>query len=102
MWRPGGAHFSRKALLNQLQLFLPCAAGVEDFLAEEVHALTGLQGQDLLVRRGGVQVRSAWRDAMRLNLHSRLCQRVLVQLSHSPYRSEDDIYAETSAVAWEE
>jgi putative N6-adenine-specific DNA methylase len=87
--------------LNQLQLFLPCAAGVEDFLAEEVHALTGLQGQDLLVRRGGVQVRSAWRDAMRLNLHSRLCQRVLVQLSHSPYRSEDDLYAAASAVAWE-
>ena len=29
---------------------------------------------------------------MRLNLHSRLAQRVLVQLSHTPYRSENDLY----------
>ena len=87
--------------MNQLQLFLPCAAGVEEFLAEEVHGLTGLQGEDLLIRRGGVQVRASWRDAMRLNLHSRLTQRVLVQLSHSPYRNENDLYEAASAVAWE-
>lgn len=87
--------------MNQLHLFLPCAAGVEDLLAEEVHGLTGLQGEDLLVRRGGVQARATWRDAMRLNLHSRLCQRVLVQLSHSGYRSENDLYEAASAVAWE-
>jgi putative N6-adenine-specific DNA methylase len=87
--------------MNQLQLFLPCAAGVEDFLAEEVHALTGLQGQDLLVLRGGVLARASWRDAMRLNLHSRLAQRVLVQLAQGLYRSENDLYALASGVAWE-
>jgi putative N6-adenine-specific DNA methylase len=38
---------------------------------------------------------------MRLNLHSRLAQRVLVQLSHTPYRSENDLYEAASAVAWE-
>ena len=27
-----------------LTLFLPCAAGVQDFLADEVHGLTGLAG----------------------------------------------------------
>jgi len=87
--------------MNQLQLFLPCAAGVEGFLADEVHAITGLTGQDLLVGRGGVLLRAAWRDALLLNLHSRLAQRVLVQLAHRPYRSENDLYAAASGVAWE-
>jgi len=87
--------------VNQLQLFLPCAAGVEGFLADEVHRLTGLAGDDLLTGRGGVQLRTSWRDAMRLNLHSRLAQRVLVQLSHTPYRNENDLYAAAADVAWE-
>ncbi|WP_395688837.1 class I SAM-dependent RNA methyltransferase [Caenimonas koreensis] len=87
--------------MNSLQLFLPCAAGVEGFLADEVHRLTGLAGDDLLTARGGVEVRASWRDAMRLNLHSRLAQRVLVQLSNTPYRSEQDLYEGASQVAWE-
>ncbi len=87
--------------MNTLQLFLPCAAGVEGFLADEVHRLTGLTGQDLLVGRGGVLLRSSWRDALLLNLHSRLAQRVLVQLAERPYRGEDDIYALAADVAWE-
>jgi putative N6-adenine-specific DNA methylase len=87
--------------MNQLQLFLPCAAGVEDFLAQEVHEITGLQGEDLRVMRGGVNLRSSWRDAMRLNLYSRLCQRVLVQLHLGEYRNEQDLYDAASNVAWE-
>jgi len=87
--------------VNSLQLFLPCAAGVEEFLADEVHHLTGLTGNDLLTGRGGVVVNASWRDAMRLNLHSRLAQRVLVQLSHTPYRNEADLYEAASNVAWE-
>ncbi len=87
--------------MNQLQLFLPCAVGVEGYLADEVHSLTGLAGQDLLVGRAGVLLRASWRDALRLNLHSRLAQRVLVQLAERPYRNEDDIYAAAADVAWE-
>jgi len=87
--------------MNQLQLFLPCAAGVEDFLAHEVHGLTGLVGEHLLTRRGGVMARASWRDAMRLNLHSRLSQRVLVQLSYTDYRNEQDLYRAAMDVAWE-
>lgn len=87
--------------MNTLQLFLPCAAGVEGLLADEVHGLTGLTGEDLLVGRAGVLLRASWRDALRLNLHSRLAQRVLVQLAERPYRGEDDIYALASGVAWE-
>jgi hypothetical protein len=72
---------SAKSTVNQLQLFLPCAAGVEELLADEVHHLTGLQGPgpaDTPRRRAGARV-LARRDA--LNLHGRLAQRVLVQLS---------------------
>jgi putative N6-adenine-specific DNA methylase len=87
--------------LSTLQLFLPCAAGVEDLLADEVHRLTGLAGDDLLVGRAGVVVRASWREALRLNLHSRLAQRVLAQLSHTPYRAELDLYEAASAIAWE-
>jgi len=87
--------------MNSLQLFLPCAAGVEDLLAQEVHRLTGLTGDDLMVARAGVFARASWRDAMRLNLHGRLAQRVLVQLSQSLYRNENDLYQAASAVAWE-
>ena len=87
--------------MNQLQLFLPCAAGVEGFLADEVHRLTALSGDDLLIGRGGVLLRASWREAMLLNLHSRLAQRVLVQLSHTPYRGEADLYEAAGAVAWE-
>jgi putative N6-adenine-specific DNA methylase len=87
--------------VNDLSFFLPCAAGVEEFLAQEVHALTGRAGQDLLTLRGGVRVRADWRDALKLNLHSRLAQRVLVELAHAPYRNENDLYAIASGVAWE-
>ncbi|WP_431274933.1 THUMP domain-containing class I SAM-dependent RNA methyltransferase [Variovorax ureilyticus] len=87
--------------MNELSLFLPCAAGVEDFLAQEVHALTGRVGQDLLSARGGVRVRAGWRDALKLNLHSRLAQRVLIEVAHAPYRSENDLYAIAGGVAWE-
>jgi putative N6-adenine-specific DNA methylase len=80
---------------------MPCAAGVEGLLADEVHQLTGLTGNDLLTGRGGVMANASWRDAMRLNLHSRLTQRVLIQLSQTFYRSEKDLYDAASAVAWE-
>ena len=38
---------------------------------------------------------------MLLNLHSRLAQRVLVQLSYTEYRNEQDLYRAASEVAWE-
>jgi putative N6-adenine-specific DNA methylase len=88
--------------MTALSLFLPCAAGVEDFLADEVHGLTGLAGQDLLTVRGGVRVRADWAVMMQLNLMSRLAQRVLIELAHGPYRDEHDVYHLAHGVAWED
>ncbi len=88
--------------MTTLHLFLPCAGGVEDFLADEVHGLTGLAGDDLLTLRGGVRVRGDWAVVLRLNLMSRLAQRVLIELAHGPYQSEHDLYALASGIAWEQ
>ena len=52
-------------------------------------------------QRGGVVVDGSWRAVLQLNLHCRLAQRVLVQLSHTVYRSEQDLYRAAMEVAWE-
>jgi putative N6-adenine-specific DNA methylase len=79
-------------------LFLPCASGVEDYLLAEVQRLQAGTAQKT---RGGVAVSGDWADVMRLNLGSRLTQRVLVQLAHRPYREEADLYEAAKAVEWE-
>lgn len=87
--------------MNQLQLFLPCAAGVEDYLAAEILRITGLPPGCITKQRGGVAVRTSFAHAMLLNLYSRLAQRVLVLLSYTEYRSEQDLYRAAMAVPWE-
>jgi putative N6-adenine-specific DNA methylase len=87
--------------VNQLQLFLPCAAGVEDYLAPEVLRITGLPPGCITKQRGGVAVRTSLSDAMLLNLYSRLAQRVLVLVSYTEYRGEQDLYRAASEVEWE-
>ena len=52
-----------------LPLFLPCAAGVEEWLAEEVARV--LPGVPVQTRRGGVALEGDPREVMRLNLPRR-------------------------------
>jgi putative N6-adenine-specific DNA methylase len=78
-------------------LFLPCAAGVEPFLADEVQALAG---GEVGPTRGGVALRGDAALAMRLNLESRLAQRVLWRVAEARYRGEDDLYALARGVRW--
>ncbi len=84
--------------MQQLRLFLPCAAGVEEMLSDEAARIASAPVQ---ARRAGVRLAASWRDAMRLNLHSRLAQRVLVELVHGPYRHEQDLYELAGSIAWE-
>jgi putative N6-adenine-specific DNA methylase len=86
--------------MNDLHLFLPCAAGVEPYLAREVRRILGPQVW-VDEQRGGVAAKASWRQAMALNLHSRLASRVLIGLMQRPYRNEDDIYQAACDVAWE-
>ncbi len=86
--------------MNNLHLFLPCAGGVETYLADEVRAILG-ETESVQQQMGGVAVKASWRQALELNLHSRLASRVLVGVMQRPYRSEDDIYEAACDVAWE-
>ncbi len=87
--------------MNELSLFLPCAAGVEPYLAQEVAGILGRPLTEAQAGRAGVSLQASWREALLLNLHTRLAQRVLVRLRHGPYRGEDDIYAMAREVPWE-
>jgi putative N6-adenine-specific DNA methylase len=87
--------------LNLYQLFLPCPAGVEPYLATEVARILGEVPEAVGTVRGGVRVEASWREMMLLNLHVRLAQRVLVQLADVPYKTEDDVYAAANEVVWE-
>jgi putative N6-adenine-specific DNA methylase len=83
--------------MSRTLLFLPCAAGVEPLLADEVTRLVGSKPES---SRGGVWVRGDHRIAMLLNLESRLAQRVLWPVAEGPYRDEHDIYRAVREVDW--
>jgi putative N6-adenine-specific DNA methylase len=82
-------------------LFLPCAQGVEALLADECKRLLGANTA-VAEQRGGVTVRGDELTAMRLNLESRLAQRVLWPLAHGPYRNELELYELARTVNWTE
>lgn len=84
--------------MSQAPLFLPCAAGVEPLLAGEVARL--LPDARLEALRGGVSLEGGIDDVMRLNLESRLAQRVLIEVAHGAYRDEGDLYALARGVDW--
>jgi putative N6-adenine-specific DNA methylase len=92
----------RSAALERGTLFLPCAAGVEPYLADECTRLLADHAGGARVEpgRGGVYVDGDAETAMRLNLGSRLAQRVLWQLVDGPYASEHDLYALARRIRW--
>jgi putative N6-adenine-specific DNA methylase len=83
-----------------LPLFLPCAAGVETLLAEEIGRV--LPKARIHESRGGVALEGDPPEVMTLNLESRLAQRVLIEVAHGSYRSEDDVYELARSVDWSE
>ena len=81
-----------------LPLFLPCAAGVESLLADEVKRV--LPKADVRVARGGVALDGGPLEVMTLNLEVRLAQRVLAEVAEGPYHHEDDLYELGRSVDW--
>ena len=79
-------------------IFLPCAQGVEPLLAAECRAL--LASAPIEERRGGVCVTAGPLEALKLNLHSRLAQRVLWPLRGDAYRDEHDLYRAACELDW--
>ena len=82
-----------------LPIFLPSAAGVEGFLAEEVRRLLP-EAVSVTERRGGVSLEGGAREVMVLNLESRLAQRVLVEVGTCAYRNEQDLYDLAIGIDW--
>jgi len=93
-------------------LYLSCPSGVEPLLTAEVTRILGEQAQ-ITSSRGGVEVlppahlsdpaarHTALVDyTLRLNLESRLAQRVLWRLTSRVYRHEDDLYVLARAIDW--
>lgn len=78
-------------------LFLPCSQGAEALLAHEVARIAARPAQ---AARGGVWVEGDLLLAMKLNLESRLAQRVLVPLAEAPYRDEQQLYEMARGVRW--
>jgi putative N6-adenine-specific DNA methylase len=97
--------------VSGLRLFLPCAGGVETLLADEARRILGA---DAAIEvgpggvwagagaRGGDPTTAALHTAMRLNLHSRIAQRVLWPVAEGPYRDAHDLYALARSVRWED
>ena len=83
-----------------LPIFLPCAAGVEALLTEEVERI--LPKVRVHAARGGVALEGDPLEVMTLNLESRLAQRVLIEVAHGSYRDENDVYELAHSVAWAE
>jgi len=80
------------------RVFLPCAGGVDGLLDNEVRSL--LPDVQPHASRGGVALPGDAQTVMRLNLESRLAQRVLVEVAEGAYRNEDDLYALARGVDW--
>jgi putative N6-adenine-specific DNA methylase len=85
--------------VKAVDLFLPAPGGVEALLADEVQRIAG---NPVRAVRGGVFVRGSEVEAMRLNLESRLAQRVLWPLVDAPYRDEHQLYTMAREVPWGE
>ena len=85
-------------------LYLPCPVGVEALLQAEAARILG-PDVHVTAGRGGVEVQTRLpadliECAMRLNLESRLAQRVLWRVASRVYRHEDDIYALGRTIRW--
>jgi len=83
---------------------MPCAMGVEALLADEAKRILGAK-VDVQSVRGGVEVQAdspaqLIDGVFKLNLESRLAQRVLWRVAVNFYRHEDDLYGIARQIDW--
>jgi len=79
------------------RFFTPCPRGLEVVLEQELH---GLGIPSTKSTEGGIAFQAPWSSLYRVNLQSRIASRVLWQVGHAPYRSEDDVYRAAYALPW--
>ncbi|MFC3530745.1 class I SAM-dependent RNA methyltransferase [Vogesella facilis] len=82
---------------NELALFASCPRGLEQILADEI-TLQG--GSELQLTDGGIAFIGNREVMMRVNLHSRVASRVLMQLAQGSFQQERDIYTLAHGIDW--
>ena len=83
--------------MTTYSLFVTCPRGLEAPLFQE---LEQLKCQDIRAVDGGVACKGGMEQVYRINLHSRTASRVLLRLTKSGYRSEQDIYKAAKNIRW--
>ena len=83
--------------MTTYSLFVTCPRGLEAPLYQE---LEQLKCQDIRAVDGGVACKGGMEQVYRINLHSRTASRVLLRLTKSGYRSEQDIYKAAKNIRW--
>lgn len=102
--RPDIRQARRKPLPNNPRLneifkvFAPCPQGLEEVLHAELQAL-GYERVE--TGRGGCHFLADWSGILRSNLYSRIATRILVQVSHAPVQTEDDVFELAYNTPWE-
>jgi putative N6-adenine-specific DNA methylase len=79
------------------KFFATCPRGLELLLADE---LRRFHAEKVHAVGGGVQFVGDFSLCYRVNLESRLASRVLWQVAHGGYQSEDDIYRAAFGLPW--
>ena len=83
--------------MTTYSLFVTCTRGLEAPLSQE---LEQFKCQDIRAVDGGVACKGGMEQVYRINLHSRTASRVLLRLTKSGYRSEQDIYKAAKNIRW--
>lgn len=79
------------------RFFAPCPRGLEGILEQELHEL-GVPMTNKTA--GGVAFQAPWASMYWVNLKSHIASRVLWEVGHNDYRSEEDVYRAAYALAW--
>lgn len=83
--------------MTTYSLFITCPRGLEAPLSQE---LEQFKCQDIRAVDGGVACKGGMEQVYRINLHSRTASRVLLRLTKSGYRNEQDIYKAAKNIRW--
>jgi putative N6-adenine-specific DNA methylase len=84
---------------SAFRFFAIAPSGLEALLGEELRALGA---SEIKAESGGVAFAGPLAVGYAANLHSRLASRILWQLSHTPYGTEEDLYAAAQGLRWED
>ena len=79
------------------RFFAPCPRGLEGVLEQEFHEL-GVPATSKT--DGGVGFTAPWSTMYWVNLKSHIASRVLWEVGHSPYKTEDDVYRAAYGLPW--